>query len=120
MLVSTHGAHSGARLAYPRMKGELEDAVRGLGFRHTVILRPGLLVGPREQGRGAEAVARAVAGFVGKLGDGFKDFWAQDAEVVARAAVAAARECAEGRREEGVWILAQADIVRLGRKEWSG
>ncbi len=47
----------------------------------------------------------------------FKDFWAQDAEVVGKAAVNAALQALEGDRPK-VWLLGQSDIVRLGRTEW--
>lgn len=97
------------------MKGELEEAVKKLGFKHTVILRPGVIVGERQESRYAEAVARWVAGSLGKWVG--KDKWAQDADVIARAAVRAGMECLEGKREEGVWIVDQAEIVKLGQEE---
>lgn len=100
------------------MKGELEDAVKGLGFKHCVILRPGLLVGERSESRTGEWVLQQLARGVGVLGNAFKDSWAQDAGVVARAAVNAGVQCVEGKREEGVWMLDQKEIVRLGRTEW--
>lgn len=59
------------------MKGELEDAVKALEFDHTVILRPGLIVGNRQETRFGEAVGRKLAGLAGALGNAFKDPWAQ-------------------------------------------
>lgn len=100
------------------MKGELEDAVSKLGFPHCVILRPGLLVGRREESRWPEAVMRGVANGLGAVSGGhLKDFWAQDADVVGRAAVAAGWECLEGKREGkgGVWWVEQSEIMALGR-----
>lgn len=47
-----------------------------------------------------------------------KDFWAQDADVVAKAAVRAGLDAVEGKEKEKFRILTQADIVRLGRTEW--
>ena len=47
ILVSSGGASSASSLAYLKMKGQLEDAVRSLGFDNTVILRPGFLMGKR-------------------------------------------------------------------------
>jgi uncharacterized protein YbjT (DUF2867 family) len=44
MLVSTAMASSAAWFAYPKMKGELEDAVKAMGFRRTIIFRPGALL----------------------------------------------------------------------------
>lgn len=72
------------------MKAEGEEAVQGLGFKCTVVLKPGLLVGEREERRG---VAKGV-GWVsaGRL----TEWWAQDAGCVARAAVRAGWECVEG------------------------
>ena len=100
------------------MKGQLEDAVEALGFEHTVFVRPGLLVGERSELRGLELVLQRTAGFLGGLSNRLKDPWAQDAEVVARAAVQAALNCVEGRESEKVRVLSQWDIVRLGRTEW--
>ena len=105
-------------MAYPKMKGELEDSVRSLGFEHTVILRPGLIVGSREESRPAEAVVRKIAGAVGWFGNALKDPWAQDADVIAKAAVQGGLMALEGKLEEKVVVLGQSDIVKLGRTEW--
>lgn len=51
-------------------------------------------------------------------GNRLKDFWAQDADVIAKAAVRAGVDCVEGRETERFRVLGQADIVRLGRTEW--
>lgn len=118
VIMSVNGASSSSFVPYSRMKGEIDDAVQQLGFKHTIILRPGLLVGTRDNSRPAEAAFRGIAQCMGGISNGLKDFWAQDAEVVARAAVAASQQCTDGTRKEGVWIIDQADIVRLGRKEW--
>jgi len=128
VLISSSGASSSSMIPYSKMKGELEDAVQKIGFTHTVILRPGLIVGEREDRRVGEWVARRVAGLVGAVGGArWKDGWAQDADVIARAAVEAGVACLEGRREEaggggagGTWIVDQKDIVRLGKKGEGG
>jgi len=97
------------------MKGELERDVKSLGFDHTIILRPGLLVGERSESRPAEFIFRKIAGLAGAIGA--KDFWAQDDVVVGRAAVAAGLK-ALGGEKPGVWEIGQAEIVKLGRTEW--
>jgi uncharacterized protein YbjT (DUF2867 family) len=58
MLVSTAMASSAAWFAYPKMKGELEDAVKAMGFRRTIIFRPGALLydGDRTIKRTAESL----------------------------------------------------------------
>ncbi|KAI0765272.1 hypothetical protein C8Q74DRAFT_1041193 [Fomes fomentarius] len=118
VLISSGGASSSSSFAYPKMKGELEDAVKKLGFDHTVILRPGLIVGDRGESRPAEAVFRKIAGIAGALSTSLKDSWAQDADVIAKAAVSAAVQCVEGKREKGVWEIGQSEIIKLGRTEW--
>ncbi|KAG8631918.1 hypothetical protein KVT40_001058 [Elsinoe batatas] len=129
VLISSSGANPSSFFAYPKMKGETEEEVKALlkkvgsthGLDHVVILRPGLIVGTRREkdSRPAEWVLRKIATFAGNvLGNGFKDFWAQDADVIARAAVNAALKCVDGQQKEAVWLLSQSDIVRLGRTEW--
>ena len=47
-LVSAMGADARSSVFYNRVKGELEEALRGLGFERLVIARPSLLLGDRE------------------------------------------------------------------------
>lgn len=95
---------------YPKMKGQLEDAVKALDFDHVVVLRPGLIVGERASydSRAAEYVLRKTAEFAGGVSNKAKDFWAQDAEVIAKAAVRAGLDCVEGKEKEKFRILGQA------------
>ena len=119
VLISSSGANSSSMFGYMKMKGELEDAVKALDFEHVVILQPGLIVGQRASGTGiAELVLKKTATGAGSLSNRLKDFWAQDAEVIARAAVRAGLDCVEGKEKEKVRVLGQADVVRLGRTEW--
>ncbi|KAL6714352.1 Protein fmp52, mitochondrial [Lecanora helva] len=118
VLISSGGVSKKSLFPYGRMKAELEEAVVALNFPHTVILKPGLLVGTRADSRPSEAAIRSVARGVGSISKSLTDFWAQDAEIVGRAAIAAATLCSEGQREEGVWVINQGEIVRLGRTEW--
>jgi len=99
------------------MKGELEEGVKALGFETTIILKPGLLLGDRTESRPTEFVFRKIAGLTGLLGEGVRDAWAQDADVVGRAAVAAGLKALEGGQAK-IWQVGQAEIVRLGRTEW--
>jgi uncharacterized protein YbjT (DUF2867 family) len=119
VLISAAGASSSSRLPYSKLKGELEDEVKKLEFKHTVILNPGLIVGQREDSRALESGFRTIANAIGSIsGNKLKDFWAQDAHVIARAAVSAGLQILEGKKEPGVWTIGQAEIVKLGRTEW--
>ena len=117
ILISTSGASPTSKIPYAKMKGELDEAVKKLGFEHVVILKPGLLVGEREDSRPGEYMGRSFARALGWVSGGaLKDSWAQDADVVARAAVAAAVEVVEGRNGEKVWVLDQREVLRMGRE----
>ena len=100
-------------MGYPAMKGELEDKVKELGFKYTVIMRPGLIMGTRGESRPAEAAIRGFAGLLKKVSPSLTNFWGQDAEAIGRAAVVASVQCLEGKREGGVWEVGQAEILRL-------
>ncbi|THY15076.1 NAD(P)-binding protein [Aureobasidium pullulans] len=116
ILISTSGASPTSKIPYAKMKGELDEAVKKLGFEHVVILKPGLLVGEREDSRPGEYMVRSFARALGWISGGvLKDSWAQDADVVARTAVAAAVEVVEGRNGEEVWVLNQREVLRMGR-----
>jgi uncharacterized protein YbjT (DUF2867 family) len=59
-LVSAMGADARSGVFYSRVKGELEEALAGLGFEGLVIARPSLLAGDREAlGQPARPLERA-------------------------------------------------------------
>lgn len=117
VLISANGASSQSYIAYSKMKGELEEAITALGFEKAVFVRPGFLIGKRPSMKFRESQAQAIATWLGRMSGGrLKDVWAQDANVVARAAASAGVLASEGKAPEGkVWNLSQADIVRSGR-----
>lgn len=55
MLISSAGVSTKSLFPYTEMKAELEEAVTELGFPRTVLVKPGVLVGTREQSRPPEA-----------------------------------------------------------------
>lgn len=101
------------------MKVGVEDAIAGLGFPQAVVLRPGFLMGDREVAHAGGPLLGSLFSALGTyVSRGARDRFAQDAEVVARAAVRAAALAAEGKAPSKFWVLEQGDIVRLGRDEW--
>lgn len=103
---------------YTKLKGDVEEAVKKLGFPHTVLVKPGLLIGDRKESRTTEAALQCIAKGMGAISKaGLRDWWAQDVDVIGKAAVVAGMQCLEGKREEGVWEVSQSEILRLGRKE---
>lgn len=58
LLVSSIGADATSRFFYPRVKGELEDALRSLPFHSLTIVRPSILLGDRPERRFGEEIAK--------------------------------------------------------------
>ena len=101
LMVTAIGADRASRFLYNRVKGEVEQAIAGLGFNAVTIARPSLLVGPREAPRPAEVLFRALGWITPSR-------WKPvHAEQVAAALVAAARNDAPGVR-----MLENTDLRR--------
>lgn len=67
LLVSAVGANRNSSIYYNRVKGEVEDALRKVGFEALHIFRPSLILGPRKEKRAGEDAAKAffkVFGFL--------------------------------------------------------
>ncbi|MEO0471619.1 MAG: oxidoreductase [Bacteroidota bacterium] len=60
LLVSANGADSESWFFYNRVKGDLEKDLQALDFQDLKILRPGLLLGDREEYRMGESMAQVV------------------------------------------------------------
>ena len=85
LIVSSLGANKKSPVYYNRVKGEIEEAVSGLGFSTLHIFRPSLLLGDRQEHRTGEDAAKffyRVFGFIIP-----KKFKAIDAGKVARAMI---------------------------------
>jgi uncharacterized protein YbjT (DUF2867 family) len=90
LLVSALGANSESGFFYNRVKGELEDQLRSLGYRAVTIARPSLLMGARKEFRFFERIGMVIGEFVPGR------YRPVHAEAVARSLVTAARIDAPG------------------------
>ena len=108
--VSSVGADPGSSNFYLRLKGEVEQALAGLGFDRLDILRPGLLRGPRGGDRRlGERLGILVSPLANLLLRGSLDRYAAiDADIVAAAAAALL-----ARKEHGVFVHHNRDVRRL-------
>lgn len=66
-LNSSLGADAASRLHYSRTKGEIEEAIKAIGFSSLTIVRPGLIGGDRDEFRLGERIAAVVLGALGPL-----------------------------------------------------
>lgn len=67
VLNSAFGADAGSSIFYNRVKGEVEQGLRSLGFETLVIARPGLIGGAREEFRFGEKIAVPLLSALGPL-----------------------------------------------------
>lgn len=67
-LVSSVGADAKSALFYPRIKGELEEAIRKLPFMRIRILRPGPITGQRKDNRVMEKISVSFIRFFNRIG----------------------------------------------------
>ena len=67
VLISAAGAKAQSKLFYNRMKGQLEDAVKALGFPRLLIFQPSILIRSNSD-RGGENFTVKVFNFLNKLG----------------------------------------------------
>jgi len=110
----TRGFLSGY-VPYSKMKVGVEDAIKELDFEHSIVLRPGMILG-REKPK--VAFLENIFANLNKLGQGIQDKLGQDQTIIGRAAIAAARMAEDGKSPSKYWVLEQDDIVKFGRDEW--
>ncbi|NQT61640.1 MAG: oxidoreductase [Candidatus Marinimicrobia bacterium] len=60
ILVSSMGADAHSSIFYSRVKGQLEEALKAVGFPRLHILRPSLLLGDRQESRPGEFLGKLV------------------------------------------------------------
>jgi len=106
LLVSSQGANAESGVFYPRVKGELENAVSEIGYRSLTIVRPSFLIGEREERRFGEELGRRF-GFLAP-----PRYRPVRATVVAAALVRAAAEDIPGKR-----IIENREIRRMNQSE---
>lgn len=106
LVMSSLGADAASRNFYTRVKGELEQALRDQGWPQLTLVRPSLLLGPRDEFRLGEILAAPLARLL-------PGRWrAIEARTVARALWHLARQAGEGVR-----IVESDELRRLGRRE---
>lgn len=113
VLVSSAGANESSLFPYLKSKGKLENDVIALKFPHTIILRPGALIGKRETSHG---FLNRVGELLGRLVYS-TPLWCllqpTHAEEVAQAAVHLALETAQAASDGAeVTIVGSRDIIK--------
>lgn len=113
LLVSSMGANAESSFLYPRVKGELENAVRELDFWAIRIFRPSFLLGKRPESRWGESLAIGIMRGVDRLTGGWLSrFRPVEAEFVATAMLQTAQSL-----QGGYELYHSDDISRIGEEK---
>jgi uncharacterized protein YbjT (DUF2867 family) len=110
LVVTALGADPRSRIFYNRVKGEVEEALRALGFDSLVILRPSLLLGERAESRPGEHAAIVLSKVLSPL---LRPFSGRpiEARTVARALLSLARDT-----PPGVRVVLSGELQELGQE----
>jgi uncharacterized protein YbjT (DUF2867 family) len=91
MVISSLGANANSPVFYCRVKGEMENAMRDIGFDELHIFQPSLLLGNRRESRVAERVGIAASSLISPFMFGpMRKYRPIDAHTVANAMLRAA------------------------------
>jgi len=101
-LVSALGASSKSGVFYSRTKGELEDALRAMGWPGLCMVRPSVIAGNRKESRPLERVSEALL-----------RFGPATYRPVAAGKIAAAMIATAQREPRGVTIIESREIARV-------
>ena len=94
VLISAAGAKAQSKLFYNRMKGQLEDAVKELGFPSLLIFQPSVLIRSNND-RGAENFSVKAIHFLNKIGL-FKHYRPMPTEILAEKMLSAVYNSPKG------------------------
>ncbi|KAJ1328143.1 oxidoreductase [Microdochium nivale] len=123
LFVSSGGTRGflSSMVPYSKMKVGVEDAIRDMGFEQAIIMRPGAILGARDRPHTGGPWLNTAVNSLLYISQGARDAVGQDADVIAKAGLAAVMAVKEGRVPEqgkGYWVLEAKDILRMGRDEW--
>ncbi|KAG5419302.1 FMP52 [Candida metapsilosis] len=115
VLVSAIGANANSPFLYLQTKGKLEDDIIALDFDHTIILRPGQLLGDRKNGKRNELPQKAADFLLNVPGIAWL-MKAVNASDVGKIAVHFAEQAQKGELKEKVKIVGGGELLSLAGK----
>jgi uncharacterized protein YbjT (DUF2867 family) len=111
MLVSSMGADAKSGIFYSRTKGQLEEALKKLGFESLLIFRPSILLGDRKEKRRGEEIGRFVAEKMPFLFSGpLKKYRGTPVSILSKAMINGCLENSRGVRiieNDAIFVLAE-------------
>lgn len=108
VFVSSAGASATSPSFYLRVKGEVEQAIAGIGFRRVIVVRPSLLLDDRP-GRPAEQVAVSLARCFAPVLT-----WLPARAIEVRTVAMAMVRLAESQDETKLWVVENPALHGMG------
>jgi uncharacterized protein YbjT (DUF2867 family) len=109
-LVTAVGSDPNSSFLYPRVKGKLEEGMKGLGFPVLSIFRPGFLICDRKESRTLESIGLF---FIKGVNAVIPDRFSISTERVAKAMVNDANEQLNSAALPNVNLYENAEIAKL-------
>ncbi len=114
LIVTAMGADSGSAFFYNRVKGNVEDDLKKVGFGALHIFQPSLLLGDREEKRLGEKIGETVMRIFKPIMLGpLKKYRAIDAAKVAQAMLIAAQDPLHNQVPQGVYVHDSEQMQRF-------
>lgn len=114
LIVTAMGADPGSTFFYNRVKGNVEEDLRAIGFGALHIFRPSLLLGSRDEKRLGEKIGEAVMRVFDPLMVGpLKKYRAIDSAKVAKAMLVAAQDPLSEQVPHGVFVHESDQMQRF-------
>lgn len=112
-VVSALGADAHSRFFYNKVKGEMEEDLKKIGFKTLTILRPSLIRGDRKETRPGEKSAEIILNIVSPLLIGpLKQWKATEATDIAQALLTSSIN-----QKEGIFIFSSQEIKVVASSE---
>lgn len=109
LIVSSMNANKNSRLWYPKMKGELEEKLKGIPYEAMSIFQPPLLLGNRSEFRLLEKIAIDIVRGLGSIfGNQLRNRMGIEAKTVAAAMFLVAQK-----EQKGVQTFSAEDMERI-------
>lgn len=67
LMVTALGSDSQSKIFYSRVKGQVEAAIKGLGYQTLHIFQPSILLGTRKEARLGEGIGKGIVTVIGPL-----------------------------------------------------
>lgn len=107
-LISAIGASTSSRIFYSKLKGEIEEAMKELQFKHCYIYQPSMLIGSRTESRPFEFIGQKLMLFF----EGLRLLSKNEYHSIRVETIAQAMIKTLGKEDEGIHIQRYQEMIK--------